>query len=207
MRQCFFSCSDKDFAVKNFAGQTSLTRKERPIADSHSLPISCQCRPEAKHDKEMKGKNVYKIPTRIRTHDLLFTDEHSFENYRPISILSSVSKVFEKVMYSQIYEHFSSHNLFYNSQYGFRCQHSTEYACLELVDRIIQDMDIGKTPINVYMDLSKTFDSLDHKIYYLTNSVIMGSKTSHASQEVSSCYTNSELTQLSHCEVTGRDST
>jgi len=91
-------------------------------------------------------------------------DKHSFENYRPISVLSSVSKVFEKVMFSQIYDHFSSHNLFYKSQYGFRCQHSTEYATLELIDKIIKDMDAGKTPINVYMDLSKAFDTLDHQI-------------------------------------------
>ena len=91
-------------------------------------------------------------------------DKHSFGNYRPVSVLSSISKVFEKVMYSQIYEHFSDHNLLYKSQYGFRSQHSTEYASLELVDRIIQDMDIGKTPINVYMDLSKAFDTLDHQI-------------------------------------------
>ena len=62
-------------------------------------------------------------------------DDKCFSNYRPISLLSSISKVFEKVIYNQIYCHFDSHNLFYISQYGFRKGFSTELASLELIDR------------------------------------------------------------------------
>ena len=86
------------------------------------------------------------------------------ENYRPISILSSVSKVFERIIYNQIYEYFTQFNLFYGSQYGFRSKHSTEFASLELVERIIEEMDQNKYPISVFMDLSKAFDTLDHQI-------------------------------------------
>ena len=71
-------------------------------------------------------------------------DDKSFSNYRPISILSSISKVFEKVIYNQSYCHFDSHNLFYISQYGFRKGFSTELASLELIDRIMIDLDNGK---------------------------------------------------------------
>jgi len=91
-------------------------------------------------------------------------DVHNFGNYRPISVLSSVSKVFERIIYNQIYEHFQSKKLFYKSQHGFRSSHSTESAMLELLDKIINDMDENKCPINVYMDLSKAFDTLDHSI-------------------------------------------
>jgi hypothetical protein len=69
-------------------------------------------------------------------------DKHDPNNYRPISILPSVSKVFEKVMHNQIVNFFHTNNLFYESQYGFRAKHSTELAVLELVDRLSKSMDL-----------------------------------------------------------------
>ena len=101
------------------------------------------------------------------------------DNYRPISILPSISKIFERVMFNQTHMYFSSHNLYYNGQYGFREKHSTQLAALELIDRISQELDQGITPINVYLDLSKAFDTLDHNIllsklqfYGFTNSAL-----------------------------------
>ena len=91
-------------------------------------------------------------------------EKYLMNNYRPISILPSVSKVFERIMHDQIYQYFIDHNLFYKSQYGFRRKHSTELASLELVDRIISEMDQNKYPVNIFMDLSKAFDTLDHHI-------------------------------------------
>ena len=86
------------------------------------------------------------------------------DNYRPVSLLCAISKVFEKTAYNQLYNYFKINNLFYNSQYGFRDEHSTELASIELIDRIFTDIDKKKNPITVYMDLSKAFDTLDHKI-------------------------------------------
>ena len=91
-------------------------------------------------------------------------DTSNFNNYRPISLLPSISKIFEKVIFQQTYSYFEQNNLLYTSQYGFRKGHSTEYAALELADRIIQQMDENKTPINIYLDLSKAFDTLNHSI-------------------------------------------
>ena len=91
-------------------------------------------------------------------------EDFLFQNYRPISILSSVSKVLERIMHDQMIEHFSSLELLYKSQYGFRKCHSTELSALELIDRIIHAMDRRQIPINIYLDLSKAFDTLDHKI-------------------------------------------
>lgn len=90
--------------------------------------------------------------------------ETIFTNYRPISLLPAISKIFEKVIYNQLYEYFQTYKLFYVSQYGFREGHSTEYASLELIDRILTEMDSGKIPICVFLDLSKAFDTLDHDI-------------------------------------------
>ena len=54
--------------------------------------------------------------------------------------------------------------MFFSSQYGFKKKHSTELAVLELVDGITQEFDKGHIPINIYLDLSKAFDTLDHNI-------------------------------------------
>ena len=87
-----------------------------------------------------------------------------FENYRPISILPSFSKVFEKIMFHQLHKYFKTKNLYYNHQYGFRELHSTELACLELVDRLLIDIDESDVPIYLFMDLSEAFDTLGHNI-------------------------------------------
>ena len=91
-------------------------------------------------------------------------DNHTISNYRPISLLPSISKVFEKIIYQQTYSYFQKNNLFNSSQYGFRVGHSTELAAIEIVDRVIQNLDNNETPINTYLDLSKAFDTLDHSI-------------------------------------------
>ena len=75
-----------------------------------------------------------------------------------------MSKIFEKVVFYQIYEYFDKEKLFYISQYGFRKDHSTEYACIEFLDRIMKDLDQGKTPISIFIDLSKAFDTINHHI-------------------------------------------
>jgi hypothetical protein len=91
-------------------------------------------------------------------------DDSIFDIYRPISILPSISKVFERTMFNQLHEYFYKNKLYYSSQYGFREKHSTELAALELVDRITNEMDNNAIPINIYLDLSKAFDTLDHNI-------------------------------------------
>ena len=91
-------------------------------------------------------------------------DKALLDNYRPISILPSISKIFERIIFNQINDHFTSHDLYYNGQYGFREKHSTQLAALELIDRITHELDMGNTPINIYIDLSKAFDTLDHTI-------------------------------------------
>ena len=91
-------------------------------------------------------------------------DNTNVDHYRPISILPTVSTFLERVIFDQLYAHFHQNNLLYSSQYGFKKKHSTELGVLELVDRITQELDKGHTPINIFLDLSKAFDTLDHNI-------------------------------------------
>ena len=91
-------------------------------------------------------------------------DLNTLNNYRPISILPCISKIFERIIYNQLYEYFNSHDLLYESQYGFRLDHSTEFAAIELTNSIHDHLSNGFNPIVVYMDLSKAFDTLNHDI-------------------------------------------
>ena len=91
-------------------------------------------------------------------------DDTLFTNYRPISLLPSTSKVVDRVIFNQLYTYFETNKLFYGSQYGFRKRHSTEFAALELVDKLLNMMDKGQVPLGIFLDLSKAFDTLDHKI-------------------------------------------
>ena len=86
------------------------------------------------------------------------------KNYRPISILPVVSKIIENVMHTQLTDYFTMNKLFTSQQYGYRENRSTELAALELMDRNLDNMDRNLTPVNVYIDLSKAFDCLDHNI-------------------------------------------
>ena len=106
-------------------------------------------------------------------------DETRIENYRPISLLPAISKIIERAIFYQITTYFNINKLFHNNQYGFRKEHSTELAALEVIDRITCNMDNGKIPFNIYLDLSKAFDTLDQnilieklKFYGLTQSAL-----------------------------------
>ena len=91
-------------------------------------------------------------------------DDNDLNSYRPISILPTISKIFEKVVHFQLYNYLSIHNLLYKDQFGFRTNHSTELAALNLHDRILKYLDSDKIPIGIFLDLSKAFDTIDHTI-------------------------------------------
>lgn len=91
-------------------------------------------------------------------------DAELVDNYRPISLLPALSKVLERVLYEQIFDYFTAHKLFAESQYGFRKNRSTDQAAIELVDKISAVVDNRKQAIAIFMDLSKAFDTLNHSI-------------------------------------------
>ena len=74
-------------------------------------------------------------------------DETLLTYYCPISLLPSISKVFEKSIFNQLYSYFKSNNLYFSSQYGFPELNSTEFAALKLTDKIIFEMEKGNLPI------------------------------------------------------------
>ena len=91
-------------------------------------------------------------------------DKAKTDNYRLISLLSSISKIFEKFVYNQPYRYFTHNKLFYDSLYGFRAKNSTELATVELVDRILHSIDNKELPLAIYMYLPKALVTPDHSI-------------------------------------------
>ena len=75
-----------------------------------------------------------------------------------------LSKIFESVLLNQLCEYFDRNDLLTQHQYGFRKNHSTEFAAMEIIDREANLLELEKIPFNLYIDLSKAFDVLNHNI-------------------------------------------
>ena len=93
-----------------------------------------------------------------------YDDAMLFNNYRPVSLLSVLSKVFEKVMYSRLLKFLNKKLILYKYQFGFRKLHSTYMALMILMDKLIKALENGEFVIGVYLDFSKAFDTVNHKI-------------------------------------------
>ena len=86
------------------------------------------------------------------------------ENYRPISLLLTMSKVLEKIVHKRVTKFLDKHNVLYSSQYGFRNHRSCEQAVQELLANILQAREDNSRIASVFMDLSKAFDTLNHNL-------------------------------------------
>ena len=85
-------------------------------------------------------------------------------NYRPISILSVFSKIFEKLMHQRLYKFLELFEILYPLQFGFRENHSTTQAQLSLTESIKSSIDNGKFGCGIFVDLQKAFDTVTHEI-------------------------------------------
>ena len=85
-------------------------------------------------------------------------------NYRPISLLSVFSKIYEKLIYSRIYSYLDKNNLIYSKQFGFRGGYSTNHAIISITEHIRNLLDNGEFVCGVFIDLEKAFDTVHHDI-------------------------------------------
>ena len=91
-------------------------------------------------------------------------DKKSCANYRPISLLSNISKIFERIMYNRLENFLSEHDIIYDLQFGFRKKYSTNHALLSIVEKIRSNLDKKIFSCGVFVDLEKAFDTVNHSI-------------------------------------------
>ena len=87
-----------------------------------------------------------------------------FRNYRPVSDLSFISKVTERAVFLQIDNHMRKHDLYPSVQSTYRKNHSTETALLKVTNDILMEMNSQHAFLLVLLDLSSTFDTVDHSV-------------------------------------------
>ena len=88
----------------------------------------------------------------------------NYSNYRPVTLLSNVEKILEKLMYKRLYTFLDYNNIIYELQFRFRQQYSTSHALINITENIRKTLDDGNIGCGVFVDLQKAFDTVDHQI-------------------------------------------
>ena len=91
-------------------------------------------------------------------------DRSNMSNYRPVTVLPILSKILERFVHTQIYNHLSENNILSPQQFGFRPKLSTSTALAFFTDNILDNADNGLVTASVFLDFSKAFDTVDHAI-------------------------------------------
>jgi hypothetical protein len=85
-------------------------------------------------------------------------------NYRPISLLPILGKLFEKIIYSRLISFIKKYNVLYRRQYGFQKGMSTEYALIDIQENILKSLENKEIPCCLFLDFAKAFDTVNHSI-------------------------------------------
>ena len=86
------------------------------------------------------------------------------KNYRPISMLSVFSKIFEKIIHREITKFFEDNKILNDCQYGFRKSHSTFHALINATENVYRSIDNKEHTLGIFVDFSRAFDTIDHRI-------------------------------------------
>ena len=106
--------------------------------------------------------DIFKIAEVVPLHKS--NSKEQVENYRPISLLVTISKLLEKIVYSRIYNFLDQTNQLFQSQYGFRTNHGCDHAVSELLSEIVKNLECNRPTTCIFLDLSKAFDTLLHEV-------------------------------------------
>ena len=85
-------------------------------------------------------------------------------SYRPISLLPALSKILEKIILVRMMSFLSENDVIAKEQFGFRPKYTTEYAILDIYEKLINNVDNSLTSCAIFLDLAKAFDTVSHDI-------------------------------------------
>jgi len=85
-------------------------------------------------------------------------------NCRPISLLSSISIIFKKLIPNRFIKFFDKHNVIYNRQFGFRKKHSTQHVICDIASQCYENIENKKYTCLIFLDIKKAFDTVNHQI-------------------------------------------
>ena len=91
-------------------------------------------------------------------------DRNDMANYRPVSNLTFLSKLIERIASKQVIYHFNQHSLLPVSQSGYRRYHSTETALIDVSSKLFASMDAQNVSLLCLLDMSSAFDCVDHAL-------------------------------------------
>lgn len=115
-----------------------------------------------------KSFELGKFPQNMKTSKVIPIHKNDSKmltsNYRPISLLPILSKIFEKIMYSRIMDFVKTQKILYPRQFGFQQKKSTELAIVDIQAKVIQAFENMETPCCIFLDFAKAFDTVNHSI-------------------------------------------
>jgi len=91
-------------------------------------------------------------------------DKINMSNFRPVSLLVSFSKIFEKIICTRIYTYVVPYKILTDEKYGFRSSLSADNASYTLIHDVFSAMNIKHTVGGIFCDLSKAFECVNHRI-------------------------------------------
>ena len=133
---------------------TNIIKLNKDVIAKFTAENFNSCIDEGEFASELKHADIFPIHKK--------KDKSDIRNYRPVSILSNYSKVYERLIYNKPYQHFE--NILFLSQCGFRKEFSTQHCLLVLIEKFKEAIDTGNKFGALLTDLSKAFDCLDHSL-------------------------------------------
>ena len=133
-----------------------LLKSTAPVISMSVTKLFNQCIATGKTPDEWKEANITPIP---KSPSATLPPQ-----FRPISVLPVIAKVYESLIHKQLYSYLVNKSLLHPCQSGFRPDHGTQDVLLKTVDDWRKALDLGKCIGTVFVDLSKAFDSIDHSV-------------------------------------------
>jgi hypothetical protein len=150
----------KSLKIKNTCGYDEISNRIIKLTAPFTFsPLTCIC-------NAVLNTGVFPDTVKYAIVKPIFKkgNKRELSNYRPISLLTSFSKIIKKVIYARLHAHIDMNNILVHKQYGFSTHSSTQQAAFTLINSILTAMNNNQIVGGIFCDLQKAFDCVNHKI-------------------------------------------